>query len=394
MLNSASFQRSCDAHRFDALVASTPKNFAYVSNFNCLGHNLINRAVCLAVMPRDPGRSKTLVFPHFELDQYSESGSWDGNVRCYEFFYMFENDGPLDERVATISDLRKRLPCHETPVEATIAAITDAGAARGRVGIETRGLKLSFIRALEAGLPTCEFVEADDIWRDIAMIKTPREVALIRRAAEIDGKAIEDTARLIEPGFCEEDLSIFFKQRIHDLGADVTFAIIKGGPESALVHMPASKYHLREGDVVRFDVGCIHSRYHADMGRTYSVGAPLPELARIYDALRRGQEALFKKASPGITPRAVLATAVDTVRASGIPHYNRTFIGHGVGAELYDLPLLTQSDAPPLEEGMCMNIEMGYYHFGLAGFQLEDPICITRTGCDVLSDIGNGFRMR
>ena len=77
-----------------------------------------------------------------------------------------------------------------------------------------------------------------------------------------------------------------------------------------------------------------------------------------------------------------------------MPSYNRSFIGHGVGAELYDLPLLTASDTPVLEEGMCMNIEMGYYHLGFSGFQLEDPICITSSGAEVLSTIGRQLELK
>lgn len=394
MLNESAFSSVCRAQGIDALIATTPKTFAYVSNFDCLGHHLINRSVCFAILPADRSHSRTLVFPHYDIDQYLESRSWDGSVRCYEYFYMFENDGPLPGEVGAVSEARKRLPCHDTPVEAVVSAIQDAGAATGRVGIETRGLKHSFVEALKAALPRCTLIEADDIWREIAMRKTSHEIQLIRKAAEINGRAIEDTARLIEPGVLEEDLSVYFKKRVYELGADPTFAIIKGGPESALVHMPASLYRLREGDVVRFDVGCIYSRYHADMGRTYSVGRATPEYRNIYDALRFGQEAVFKAAAPGVTPRSLLDAAVQAVRSAGLPHYNRSFIGHGIGAELYDLPLLTLSDSPRLEPGMCMNIEMGYYHFGLSGFQLEDPICITDSGCTVLSDLANQFELR
>jgi Xaa-Pro aminopeptidase len=83
--------------------------------------------------------------------------------------------------------------------------------------------------------------------------------------------------------------------------------------------------------------------------------------------------------------RAVAEAALETVKASGIPDYERPHVGHGVGLELYEWPLVTSSERDRLEEGMVLNIELPYAIRGVGGLQIEETIVVRADGYELLT---------
>jgi len=88
---------------------------------------------------------------------------------------------------------------------------------------------------------------------------------------------------------------------------------------------------------------------------------------------------------PGIAAKDVFAAAMEASRESGIPHYRRHHVGHGVGLDTYDAPLLDATTETPLEPGMVFEIETPYYELGFGGLQVEDTVVITEDGCRLLT---------
>ena len=85
---------------------------------------------------------------------------------------------------------------------------------------------------------------------------------------------------------------------------------------------------------------------------------------------------------PGVTGAEIFAAAVKAVRQTGIPHYGRQHVGHGLGLGLsgYDQPLLAPGDHTPLEAGMVICVETPYYELGWGSVQIEDMIVVTEDG--------------
>ena len=81
----------------------------------------------------------------------------------------------------------------------------------------------------------------------------------------------------------------------------------------------------------------------------------------------------------------IFNVAVQTVRNSGIPHYQRHHCGHGIGLEFYDPPLISPHDHTKIEEGMVLNIETPYYELGFGGLQVEDTVLVTESGVRYLT---------
>jgi Xaa-Pro aminopeptidase len=89
----------------------------------------------------------------------------------------------------------------------------------------------------------------------------------------------------------------------------------------------------------------------------------------------------------------VFHAAVAAVRANGIPHFARTHVGHGIGLEVYDIPLLAPSDTTPIEPGMVFQVETPYYELGWAGIQPEDTIVTTESGGQNLTKLSRKFEV-
>ena len=77
--------------------------------------------------------------------------------------------------------------------------------------------------------------------------------------------------------------------------------------------------------------------------------------------------------------------AVETIRRSGLPDYRRHHVGHGIGLEMYEAPLVEENSDALLEAGMVINVETPYYESGYGGFQVEDTIVVTETGEELLT---------
>ena len=137
--------------------------------------------------------------------------------------------------------------------------------------------------------------------------------------------------------------------------------------------------------------------YWCDTGRTAVLGTPPEKLARYYEALKAGITAILAVTKPGVPVSELFHAGVETVRQSGIPHYRRHHVGHGIGAEFYEAPMLAaQSSAihqhgsvdTVLESGMVINIELPYYELGLGGLQIEDTLVLRPGGYELLTIAG------
>jgi Xaa-Pro aminopeptidase len=139
--------------------------------------------------------------------------------------------------------------------------------------------------------------------------------------------------------------------------------------------------------VIRFDTGCVLNGYNSDIARNFSVGEPDERARRLYNAMLAGEEAAFQAMRPGVRASEVFEAAVRAVRDAGVPDYQRHHVGHGVGLEVYDVPLLGPSDHTILETGMTFEVETPFYEMGLAGLQPEDTVVLREDGPELLTTL-------
>jgi len=220
----------------------------------------------------------------------------------------------------------------------------------------------------------------------IRMIKTPEEVRRLEAAALAIESSYERAIEAAAEGMSEAELASIFDQHTIEQGSTPHFTVLAFGERGALPNaIPSSWRRLRPGDTIRFDIGCRTELYSSDIARTAVFGTPSEKVVRYYDAILAGEQRMLEVMRPGVAAKDVFAAAMEASRESGIPHYRRHHVGHGVGLDTYDAPLLDATTETPLEPGMVFEIETPYYELGFGGLQVEDTVVITEDGCRLLT---------
>ena len=127
--------------------------------------------------------------------------------------------------------------------------------------------------------------------------------------------------------------------------------------------------------------------YNSDLTRVLWRGKVLPELSRILRVARAAQRAALRVIRPGVAAARVDAAARKVISDAG---YGRQFahgLGHGVGLEVHEGPVLSPRSKDRLRAGMVVTVEPGIYLPGVGGVRVEDMVLVTREGGRVLTHV-------
>ena len=198
-------------------------------------------------------------------------------------------------------------------------------------------------------------------------IKSPRELDSMRKAGEIVGKAIDLLKASVEPGMTTRDLDRIAFKEITRNGATPTFKGYRGFPATIcasvneeIVHGIPGRRTLKEGDLIKVDVGATIEGFIGDAAVTIAVGEVPEELLQLMDHTRLGLEAGIEAAVPGARVGDIGA-AVQAYGESKGYGVVREFVGHGVGRFLHEDPQIPNygvvGRGALLRTGMCIAIE-------------------------------------
>ena len=189
----------------------------------------------------------------------------------------------------------------------------------------------------------------------------------MRKAGEIVGKTLDLLKASVEPGITTRDLDKIAFKEISRNGAIPTFKGYRGFPASIcasvndeIVHGIPGKKKLKEGDIVKVDVGATIEGFIGDAAVTIAVGEVPEDLLKLMEDTRLGLEAGIKAAVPGARVGDIGAAvqAYGESRGYGVV---REFVGHGVGRFLHEDPQVPNYGEPGrgalLRPGMCIAIE-------------------------------------
>ncbi len=367
----------------EGLIATTQENLLYVSGILNVNSFVLPRMVqAFAVLRSDALEKPSIVMGVGDADQYLSAPA-AGPLYCFGTFYREAQDpAALDAVDSRILELTADAHRHAGPAEALAAAIRDAGLARAAIGLDEEGIQPGVRSQLATLLPDARFVDAAGLLRKIRMVKTPAEIDRLTRAQAACETGITAVAAVVRPGVTERDMVAAYSAAVASKGARVTFALIRTGRNAALGQIPPSETRIERGMHVWLDVGAQVEGYHADLARIIVLGAPPRKLQTYYNAALRGEEHAFAVSRPGLTADRLFNEIVEAVRRSGIPHYRRHHVGHGIGAEVYDPPVLNASTTMPLESGMVINVETPYYELGWGAVHVEDPYVVGSNGAN------------
>ena len=202
----------------------------------------------------------------------------------------------------------------------------------------------------------------------MVILKTAREIALMREAGRISQRALQLAGRAVEPGVSTLELDTMIRSYIEKEGATPSFLGYGGFPASACISVnnvvihgiPSAKEILKEGDIVSIDVGAYFGGYHGDNAYTFPCGDISPEARDLLDTTKEALYQGIKQAVAGNRLGDIGSTVQRYVEARSYSVV-RDFVGHGVGAKLHEDPSVPNYGTPGrgvrLLPGMVIAIE-------------------------------------
>ena len=366
----------------DAIVATMPENVTYSSGFWAMSQ-WIRRGPQAYVLTPGPGRGEPAVMASTGLiDLVADPSVWVKDVRRYGRFIVDRTpDVALGAHDLRIEQLLAQQEDSDA-VSCLVRAIKDRGLDKATIGVDEIGILPQYWDKLAEALPNAKLVRAADVFRFARAIKTPDEVACLRKSAQIADKSIQAALAVAREGATEMDLARAFHGTTINEGGMPVLGCIGFGARSAMTNVQPSEYALKQGDIIRFDVGGRYGHYRADIARNGVLGEPTKKLVQYHRAICVGLDRAIEMIKPGVRACDVFEASVETVRREGIPHYRRSHVGHGIGLDGYDAPDIAPSNTAMFEEGMVICVETPYYEMGFGGLQVEDTLVITKDGVD------------
>ena len=368
-----------DAEGLDALVATTPENLFYVTGFRSISHAIFRGAELYGVFTRG---GTGLVIPFIDTAGVAADGIACDRVACYGKFFFEYADPPGEAGEKIRQWTRGPAP---SAADALAAVLADLGVAGRRAGLDEGNLFAPTWARLAERLAGTTLVPAYQLLRRARMVKSPAEAARLERAAQIAEDGIGAVLAMLVPGVTEREAVMVYEQEVVRRGASPYFSVITIGERSALADVYPSQRALRPGDLIRFDLGCVHEGYRSDISRTAVLGAPTEKQAGYYAAVLAGERTAIDAMKPGVPVSRIFDTAGRVTREAGIPHYQRHHVGHGIGLEPYDPPTIAPGNDTVLEPGMVFCVETPYYEHGWGGVQVEDAVEVTARGARLLT---------
>jgi len=341
-------------HKLDVYVAEPSTNFQYLTGYNP------GRSERLILLMIPVSGTPAVICPSFEVERLKRNSAI-ADVRGWE-----EQHDPWG-LVKTAG--REMKPPHRN----------------GTVAVEPSTSYQSFLH-LEDKLGGWKFTDGSVVTERLRIIKSPEEIALIRRAIAATEASIAATFSQLAAGMTERDVATTLSRELTNRGSPGG-GLVQFGPSSALPHGGPSAGQLTRETVVLIDAGSRIEGYTSDITRTIWFGdAPADEFKKVYNLVHDAQTAAIETGKPFTTQCQELDRAARKVITDGGygPYFTHR-LGHGMGMDGHEAPYMVEGNETRIEPGMVFTDEPGIYQLNKFGVRIEDDCLMTENGIEVLS---------
>ncbi len=272
-------------------------------------------------------------------------------------------------------------------------------------------------QARQGAQPPHEFLELGHLLHELRLFKSPGEIKLMQRSADIACLAQLAAMRATKAGAYEYEVEAALQHtyRRHDSVAAYE-PIVGAGPNACVLHYRANNARMSDGDLLLVDAGAEYANYASDITRTWPVSGVFSKDQRaVYEIVLAAQAAAIAMARPGkawidghdaavevltdgLLSLGLLKGSLKNNLATGA--YKRFYMhktGHWLGLDVHDVgEYKVAGDFRELEPGMVFTVEPGLYippgskgvptKYQGIGVRIEDDVLVTKDGHRVLTD--------
>jgi len=324
-------------------------------------------------------------------------------------------DSPLEQVLPTgaLSDVKN-------------AVLASRPRAMKSLGMELDVLPVNNYRIYQDLFQGVEIEDVSPLIREVRMIKSPYELDLIRQAAKMNDAMFGHVKDVLREGITEMEfagsLEAFYRKhghqgyvRVRSFNQEAFYGHVMSGSNLAVpscslgptggsgpnASMPQGAGFKKIGrhEPVQVDYVGVVGGYMVDQARTFFLGEPPDKFLRIHSVALSVQNALVEQARPGIRAEELYNTAIRIVGEAGLTNgfmgfpQPVPFVGHGIGLELDELPLLGRKSPHVLHPGMVIALEPKFIlpGEGLAG--IENSFAVTETGLEKLTKFDDAIQV-
>jgi len=275
-----------------------------------------------------------------------------------------------------------------------------------------------YLRLVES-VSQAQWKDASALLRGVRSIKSAYEIERIANAAKVIAAALEAGISGLKEGMTELELITIIEgetrrrghigaMRMRGYNQEIMTGMVAAGAAAAeptyfdgpaggrgltpAAPQSASLRPIGYNEPILIDIGCCVDGYVIDQTRTAVIGELQPEMLSAYrtaEVIMRRSEQLLR---PGVLPEQLYSEALDIAAAAGLSEHfmgfgrdQVKFLGHGIGLEIDEWPVLAKGFQEPLESGMTIAVEPKFTFPGLGVVGLENTYLITDNGCRALT---------
>lgn len=220
---------------------------------------------------------------------------------------------------------------------------------------------------------------------ELRMQKSAEEIKKIKKACSIVDSVMNIAIRNASKFKTEKELANFIFEENEKKNVKPSFSIISAsGKNAAYPHHVPGNSKLKGFTII--DIGVRYKCYVSDITRTIYFGNPSKKDLEIYNKVLHAQEKAISLVKSGVN-----ISKLDNAARKQLGSLEKYFIhslGHGIGVEVHESPLINSKSKEKLKKGMVITIEPGVYIPGKMGIRIEDDVLVTEKGFEVLTKVG------
>lgn len=258
-----------------------------------------------------------------------------------------------------------------------------------RIGFEAARTTVATYNTLSKMLAGCQLVPVGEKLERIRDLKDPVELQKLTEVAALASASFESVLPLLERDIKEFDFALELEFAMRRKGAEGSGfdIIVASGKRGALPHGRASGKQIKNGELVTVDFGAVLDGYHSDETVTVAMGKIDQQQKEIYEIVKTAHDLAIAAIKPGLYCRDLDAIARDYITAKGYGEFFGHGLGHGVGLDIHEKPVISPRSEAIVEENMVFTIEPGIYLPDQMGVRIEDTVAVTNDGCRLLTRV-------